>query len=719
VPLVSVLLAVHNDDRHISYALESVRRQAVGDLELVVVDDASTDGTPALLATASDPRIVVLRNVEQLGLAASLNRGLDRAQGRYLARLDSDDVALPEWLARLLVRIRAEPPVAIVGTGIVELDADGRPGSVHRLARGPSALSWQALFSAPFFHSTILLDRERLDAHGLRYDPSYLESEDYDLWARFLAVEDGDNLPDPLVLRRMHPAQAQARRGDLQRSFQRRVALREIARVAPGLSAEDAELAWRVGSGQTVPGAERERAGAVFVALLDSFEQLNGPDPSVRDAAARALGRAGHVGRGLRVAPSAPARLAVQRTRRRLERPFRHRRAEDWLAELRSASAGVRVTIVSPEPTPYRSPLFDRVAARAEIDLTVVYAARTVAGRTWSVTPNHRAVFLGGARVPGLHRVLRHDYPVTPAIGRVLRRSRPEVVVVSGWSTFPAQAALAWCRARKVPYVLLVESHDLGPRSGWRRAVKGAIVPRIVRGAASVLVVGTAARESVLARGAPPERVRVFANTVDVSAWSERAVRLAERRSQLRSESGVADDDVVVLSVGRLVFDKGLDVLIRGAAAAGDGRLRLVYAGGGPDEAALVKLARELDVRLLIRGDLPEAALAAEYVKADAFALLSVHETWGVVVNEAAASGLPLVLSERVGAARDLLRGGENGFVVPSADVAATAAALKRLAEDPALRRAAGERSRELVRGWGYEPSVDNLVAAVRAATSR
>ena len=719
MPLVSVLLAVHNDQRHISLALESVLRQTAVDLELVVVDDASTDGTPELLAAASDPRVVLLRNEQQLGLAASLNRGLDRTQGRYVARLDSDDIALPEWIASLLVRIRAEPRVAIVGTGIVELDAEGRPGPVHRLARGPAALRWQALFSAPFFHSTILLDRERLDAHGLRYDPIYLESEDYDLWARLLAVEDGDNLPDPLVLRRMHPAQAQARRGDVQRSFQRQIALREIARVTPGLSAEDAELAWRLGSGQTVPAGSRGRAGVAFVALLQAFERMNRSDPSVHDSAARALGRAGLVRRGLRVAPSAPARLALQRMRRRVERPAWHRRAGDWLAELQPPSGAVRVTVVSPEPTPYRSPLLDRVAARAEVDLTVLYAARTVAGRTWSVTPNHRAVFLSGARLPGLRSILRHDYPVTPAIGRVLRRSRPEVVVVSGWSTFAAQAALAWCRARRIPYVLLVESHDLGPRSGWRRAVKGAVVPRIVRGAASVLVVGTAARESVLARGAPPERIRVFANTVDVPAWSERADRLAEGREHLRSESGVADDDVVVLSVGRLVFDKGLDVLIRAVTAAGDSRLRLVFAGSGPDEAALIELARDLDVWLLIRGDLPEAALADEYVKADAFALLSVHETWGVVVNEAAASGLPLVLSERVGAARDLLRDGENGFAVPSGDVAATAAALKLLAEDPALRRAAGERSRELVRAWGYEPSVESFVASVREATSR
>src|SRR3954453_17129273 len=177
-----------------------------------------------------------------------------------------------------------------------------------------------------------------------------------------------------------------------------------------------------------------------------------------------------------------------------------------------------RVTVVSPEPTPYRAPLFDRIAAREDIDLTVVYAARTVAGRTWSVGLDHPAVFLSGVRVPFVGRLLRHDYPVTPGVAGALRRSRPDVVVVSGWSTFASQAAIAWSRARRVPYVLLVESHDLGPRAGggaagarggWRRAVKGPVVPRLVRGAANVLVVGSAARDSVTARGASPQLVRV------------------------------------------------------------------------------------------------------------------------------------------------------------------------------------------------------------------
>ena len=373
-----------------------------------------------------------------------------------------------------------------------------------------------------------------------------------------------------------------------------------------------------------------------------------------------------------------------------------------------------RVAFVSPEPTPYRSPLLDRVAATGEIDLTVVYAAHTVAGRTWKVEPLHRAVFLDGLKIPGLRGVFRHDYPVTPGIWRALREARPDCVVVSGWSTFAAQAALSWCRARRVPYVLLVESHDVGPKPGWRRRVKETVVPPIVKRAASVLVTGSLARESMLAQGADPERVRVFANTVDVVRYGERADELAPRRDELRAGFGLSPEDVAVLTVARLAPEKGIDVLLRAVARAG---LAAVVVGEGPERARLEQLARELEVRATFTAR-PWEAVVEAYVAADVFALLSAREPWGVVVNEAAACGLPLVLSDRVGAARDLLRDGENGVLVPAGGVDPAAEAFRRLAADPELRARMGARSRELARGFGYGPSVENLLAAVRDATA-
>jgi glycosyltransferase involved in cell wall biosynthesis len=699
VPLVSVLLAAHDEARYVRSAVESVLGQTFADLELVVVDDASTDGTAEAVSAVGDERVVVLRNDEQLGLAASLNRGLEVATGRYVARLDADDVARPRRLERQVARLRATPEVAIVGSDVAELDEHGRPGAVHEMPRGPVAVRWHALFGAPFFHPTVLVDREALDRHGLRYDHTYLESEDYDLWTRLLAFADGDNVPEPLVLKREHAAQASRRRRELQMAFQLQVALREIARVAPDLSTGAAEAAWELGSGRN---PARAAAGA-YLELLERFEAAHGIDAGVRREAARALARAGAFRRALALSPGLPFHVRAARARRRAT-------AREVRASAEPAEA-IRVAVVSPEPTPYRAPLFDLVAERPDVELTVVYAAATVARRTWRVEPRHRAVFLEGVRVPGVRGVFRHDYPVTPGIRRALHEADPQVVVVSGWSTFASQAAIAWCRANGVPYVLLVESHDLDPRAAWRRAIKGAVVPRLVRRAAGVLVVGTAARESVVGRGADPERVRVFANTIDVEDWIARLDALAPRRDELRAGLGVQPDDVLVLSVGRLVREKGFEGLV---ASIAPGQV-LAIAGDGPLRDALARLADRNGVRLILLGDLAPERLQEAYAAADVFALLSFHEPWGVVVNEAAAAGLPLVLSDRVGAARDLLVDGENGYVVAGG----AAAPIRRLAEDAVLRRRMGACSRELVRGWGYEPSVEGFVAAVRDASTR
>jgi glycosyltransferase involved in cell wall biosynthesis len=284
VPLVSVLLAVHDDARYLPGAVESVLQQTVRDLELIVVDDGSTDETSDILGALDDPRVVLLRNDSQLGLAASLNRALDRAKGKYVARLDADDVALPERLERQLARMTE---VAVLGTAVLDLDEHGQTGTLHRNPLGPRGVRWLSLFSSPFFHPTVLVDRDALG--DLRYDPSYLESEDYELWTRLLATGvDGRNLEDALVLKRVHPGQASLRRGDLQRSFQRQVALREIARIAPELTPEEAEAAWGVGSRVH----SRRRGVRPFLALLRAFERQHGVDREVRKAAAKAIVRA-------------------------------------------------------------------------------------------------------------------------------------------------------------------------------------------------------------------------------------------------------------------------------------------------------------------------------------------------------------------------------------------------------------------------------------------
>jgi glycosyltransferase involved in cell wall biosynthesis len=724
--LVTVLLAVRDGEKYLRSALDSVLGQTLSDVEALVVDDASADATPEILDAIADERLRVLRNDARLGLAGSLNRGLDEARGRYVARLDADDVALPRRLERQLARIRSSPTVGIVGSAVLELDESGRVGRPHEMPGSPAEVRWNALFSSPFYHPTVFLSRDALERHSLRYDEGFEESEDYDLWSRLLEVVNGANVPEPLVLYRVHPEQASQRRSELQRECQLRIARRAIGSVASRLAAADVERAWRVGAAEPLEQVELERAADAYLELLDAFEARWGR--AARPVAARDLARLGTradgaerarlVARALRLDPGLPSRV-LDRRRRRRQLVRARREAEGWLRRLAGGeSAPIHVAAVFPEPTPYRAPLLDRIGQLPEIDLTVVYAAKTVAARTWRVEPAHRAVYLRGLRIPGAGRIVRHDYPVTPGVVGALTQARPDVVVVSGWSTFAAQAAITWCGLTDVPYVLVVESHDEGPRPGWRRRVKGAVVPPVVQRAAGVLVTGTLARDSMLARGAAPERVHLFANTVDVEDFAMRADWLAARRPELRLELGAEAEDVVVLCVARLGPEKRLDVLVRAVAAADDRRLLLVLAGEGPERRHVERLAGELGVRLRLLGDVEWERIVELYVAADVFALLSERETWAVVVNEAAACGLPLVLSDRIGAAHDLLRDGENGTLVPAGDVDVAARAFRELAADPAARRTQGERSRELARDWGYGPSVEGFLEAVREAVA-
>ncbi|MGH3016779.1 MAG: glycosyltransferase family 2 protein, partial [Gaiellaceae bacterium] len=320
-PLVSVILAAHDAERYLAGAVRSVLAQTAGDLELVVVDDGSRDGTPALLAEIRDPRLVVLTSDERRGLAGSLNVALEHAHGRYIARLDADDLALPQRLAHQVARLRAGG-LGVVGSSVIAIDDAGRPGALHDMPLDPVSVRWHALFSSPFYHPTVLFDRALVDRLGLRYDERYEESEDYALWVKLLEATDGANLVEPLVLYRVHAGQATQRRRGLQRDFQREVATRGITDVAPDLGAEEVELAWLLGAGENIAGDRLEEAAGAYLDLLSAFRRIHGEAATVavvRSAArrvARAAGSASGAARGrlLRLAleldPALPARLA-------------------------------------------------------------------------------------------------------------------------------------------------------------------------------------------------------------------------------------------------------------------------------------------------------------------------------------------------------------------------------------------------------------------------
>lgn len=380
----------------------------------------------------------------------------------------------------------------------------------------------------------------------------------------------------------------------------------------------------------------------------------------------------------------------------------------------------IRVGYIAGEPNPSRAPHLDRIAAHPDVELTVIYASSTVHRREWKLELEHEPIMLRGPRLPAT-RLLHHDYPLTPQIWPLLGRERFDVLVVGGWSLLATQLAILWARVHRVPYLLISENHFREPRAGWITTLKELILPRLVRPAAGQLVTGTLAREHQLHYGARPDTITVFPNTVDIEEFGRRVEALRGRRAEIRAGLGVAEDAVVVTQVSRFIPFKAPDEAVEATARARaltERRLHLVLVGSGPLRAQLERRARELGLDVTFAGWRSGEALLEAYAATDIFVLLSRRETWGIVVNEAAACGLPLVLTDAVGAAADLLVPGENGELVRSGDVDGQAKAIARLAEDEALRARYGARSRELAAPWGYGPSVESFVEAMRRATA-
>jgi glycosyltransferase involved in cell wall biosynthesis len=199
-PIVTVLLPVYNSERFLREAVESILAQTLESFELLIVDDGSTDGTEAICRSFSDPRVRVLRYEKNAGVIFALNAGIDLITTKYVARMDADDVSLPDRLARQVAFLESRPDIAACGCWLVEL-VDGRLRDVMRRPNG-AYLRQTAWRPVPMY--TPCLKTEVL--RELRYRPEFVHAEDYDLQLRLCRGHRVDNVPAVLYRYRIHQA---------------------------------------------------------------------------------------------------------------------------------------------------------------------------------------------------------------------------------------------------------------------------------------------------------------------------------------------------------------------------------------------------------------------------------------------------------------------------------------------------------------------------------
>jgi glycosyltransferase involved in cell wall biosynthesis len=362
------------------------------------------------------------------------------------------------------------------------------------------------------------------------------------------------------------------------------------------------------------------------------------------------------------------------------------------------------VGVISEIPTPYRLPLYERIATRDDLELEVLFCAAEEPDRPWDVGAGLERVphrVLGGWSPTIRTRAETFVYEINPQIVSVLRAAAYDAIVVGGYSVFAEQAAIAYAKLTRTPYLLHSESHHLKPRPRAVRAMKQVALRPVIGGAAAGLAVGSLSASYLESYGLDRGRIRIVPNTIDVGAFASAADHARTREAAIREELGLPSSFVVY--VGRLVAGKGVLELLEALERLGPEAPNVVVAGDGPlaEQVAASRTVMHL-------GFQPTQQLIELYALADRAVVPSRAETWGVSVNEALACSCPVVATDAVGAAYDLIEDGVNGYVVPEGDVAALAAALI------ASRPDAGANRR--IDRWSYEFGAEQFAEGIALA---
>jgi glycosyltransferase involved in cell wall biosynthesis len=371
-----------------------------------------------------------------------------------------------------------------------------------------------------------------------------------------------------------------------------------------------------------------------------------------------------------------------------------------------------RLVILTEIIAPYRIPVFNVLARRAGLDLHVIFLAETdEALWQWRVYKNE--ICFSHQILPSWRwRAGKSSFLINRGLWSALSKVSPQVIICGGYNYAASWEALLWARRQGVEFVLWSESNGHDARRGW--AWIESLKAYFLRHCDRFVVPGKASFEYLRSLGSPEVSILTAPNAVDNSLFATQAENTRAHATEFREKLKLPSR--FILFVGRLIPEKGVFDLLEAYAKLESGlrsEVGLVFAGDGVSREELSQHAKRISPGVVcFPGFAQREDLAGLYALAETLVLPTHSDPWGLVVNEAMACGLPIIVSSVAGCSADLVEDGCNGYVVPPRDSEKLSVAIDSLLRQPELKQRMSARSSDRIRNYSPEACADGLAAA-------
>jgi glycosyltransferase involved in cell wall biosynthesis len=378
-----------------------------------------------------------------------------------------------------------------------------------------------------------------------------------------------------------------------------------------------------------------------------------------------------------------------------------------------------KVVLIQGLLAPYRLPIYQELSNNKDWNFEVWFMSRGgVKNRSWdtSIFEKYNFIyrFLNGWTI-NVGKKDNYPFWLNPFIHFDLVKYKPDVVLMFGWDSLTSFLAHVSCRLLGIKF--LIWSGSTINEVSWRRSLTIPFVKAHVRRADALIAYGTRAKEYLMSLGARKEKIAISYNTNDVDRYRKNALKYKKIKDKTIKDLGLTSKRIIIY-YGQVIERKGADLLIKAFQKVKEKypKSALLIIGSGPFKPDLEKYVSKKKIKDVKFIENPgDEKIGKYYAVSDLFVLPSREEVWGLVVNEAMASGLPVVVSDNAGCAVDIVKPGDNGYVFKSGSVNSLATCLEKVIKDEKKMRNMGKRSLEIMKSFHPKKTAKEITKKVNS----